>query len=159
MKISILTTLGTIGGIIASCFGGWTTATATLLIFMLIDYITGILDALIFKNSTKTESGTLSSKVGFKGLCKKGMILLFLLIGYRLDLTIGTNYIKDSLCIAFIANELLSITENATLMGFPTPQIILNVLDILKQKSKGCGENDTIQTENNTTITDDKVIK
>lgn len=135
MKTTILSILGVIGGTITTLFGGWNTATATLFIFMLIDYLTGFIDALIFKNSPKTETGGLSSKVGFKGIAKKVMIIFFLLIGYRLDLTIGTTYIKDSICIAFIANELLSITENATLMGFPTPIVITNAIDILKQKS------------------------
>ena len=136
MKTSFLTSIGAIGGAVTTfLFGGWNTATTTLFIFMLIDYVTGFIDALIFKNSPKTETGGLSSKVGYKGLCKKVMNIFFLLIGYRLDLTIGTSYIKDSICIAFIANELLSITENATLMGFPTPVFITNAIDILKQKS------------------------
>jgi toxin secretion/phage lysis holin len=136
MKTTFLTITGAIGGAVTTfLFGGWNTATATLFIFMVIDYLTGILDAVIFKNSPKTETGGLSSKVGFKGICKKVMIIFFLLIGYRLDLTIGTTYIKDGICIAFIANELLSITENATLMGFPTPPFIVNAIDILKQKS------------------------
>lgn len=131
-KIMILS--GTIGSIISNLFGGWTASTTTLFIFMIIDYLTGVLDALIFKNSPKTETGGLSSKVGFKGIAKKGMILFFLLIGYRLDLLMNTNYIRDCLCIAFIVNELVSITENATLMGFPTPSIITNAIDILKKK-------------------------
>lgn len=136
MKTTFLTAIGATGATITTfLFGGWNTATATLLIFMVLDYATGVLDALIFKNSPKTETGGLSSKVGFKGICKKIMIIFFLLIGYRLDLTIGTSYIKDGICIAFIANELLSITENATLMGFPTPPFITNAIDILKQKS------------------------
>lgn len=135
MKATIITITGAIGGAFTTLFGGWNTATTTLFIFMIIDYFTGFIDALIFKNSPKTETGGLSSKVGYKGIAKKVMIIFFLLIGYRLDLTIGTSYIKDSICIAFIANELLSITENATLMGFPTPVIITNAIDILKQKS------------------------
>lgn len=135
MKTTALTIIGAIGGAFTTLIGGWNTATATLFIFMVIDYFTGFIDALIFKNSPKTETGGLSSKVGYKGLAKKVMIIFFLLIGYRLDLTIGTSYIKDSICIAFIANELLSITENATLMGFPTPVFITNAIDILKQKS------------------------
>ena len=135
MKTTILTTTGLVGGAITTLFGGWTTATATLFIFIVIDYFTGILNALIFKNSDKTMTGGLSSKVGFKGISKKIMIILFLLVAYRLDLTIGTTYIKDSVCIAFICNEVVSITENATLMGFPVPAFITNAIDILKQKS------------------------
>lgn len=126
---------GVIGASITNIFGGWTTSTTTLFIFMFIDYFTGIIDAMIFKNSPKTETGGLSSKVGFRGIAKKGMIFFFLLIGYRLDLTLNTNYIRDALCIAFIVNELVSITENATLMGFPTPTIIVNAIDILKKRS------------------------
>ena len=137
MKLErIMFACGLIGSAITNLFGGWTTATTTLFIFMIIDYVTGVLDAMIFKNSPKTETGGLSSKVGFKGIAKKGMIIFFLLIGYRLDLTMNTNYIRDCLCIAFIINELVSITENATLMGFPTPSIITNAIDILKKKSE-----------------------
>ena len=81
MKTSLLTTIGAFGGALTTIlFGGWNTATATLFIFMAIDYLTGVLNALIFKNSDKTITGGLSSKVGFKGICKKLMIILFLLI-------------------------------------------------------------------------------
>lgn len=136
MKTTILSITSAIGGAMTTyLFGGWNTATITLFIFMIIDYFTGVLDALIFKNSPKTETGGLSSKVGFKGICKKLMIILYLLIAYRLDLTVGSSYIKDSVCIFFICNELISITENATLMGFPTPSFITSAIDILKQKS------------------------
>jgi toxin secretion/phage lysis holin len=136
MKLEkLITIIGVIGGGVTQMFGGWTTATTTLFIFMVIDFFTGFVDALIFKNSDKTETGGLSSKVGYRGLAKKVMILLFLLIGYRLDLTLNTHYIKDGICIAFIVNELVSITENATLMGFPTPSLITDAIDILKKKT------------------------
>ena len=86
-----LTIIGTMGSIIASFFGGWTEALTTLLIFMLIDYLTGLIVAGVFHNSKKTESGALESRAGFKGLCRKGAILLFVLVGYRLDLAVGTS--------------------------------------------------------------------
>jgi toxin secretion/phage lysis holin len=88
----------------------------------------------VFHQSPKTATGTLESRTGFKGLIRKGMILLFVWVGYRLDLTVGTTYIKDAVCIAFIANELLSIVENAGLMGIPIPAVITNAIDILKKK-------------------------
>ena len=72
-----------------------------------------------------------------KGLIRKAMILLFVLIGFRLDLAMGVTYIKDAVCIAFIANELISIVENAGLMGIPIPAIITNAIDILKKKGDG----------------------
>lgn len=136
MKNMICTTIGMVGSAIASCFGGWTAAMTTLLIFMVIDYITGLVVAGVFHKSKKTENGALESKAGFKGLCKKGMILLFVLIGYRLDLAIGTAYIKDAVCIGFMVNELISIIENAGLMGISVPTPITKAIDILKDKNE-----------------------
>lgn len=134
MKNTICTIVGIIGSFIASLFGGWTASLTTLLIFMGIDYLTGLIVAGVFYNSPKTDTGALESRAGFKGLIRKFMILLFVLIGYRLDLAVGTTYIRDAVCIAFIANELLSIVENAGLMGIPIPAVITNAIDILKKK-------------------------
>ena len=126
--------IGCIGSFVASFFGGWSLAIETLLIFMSIDYMTGLLVAGLFNNSTKTDTGGLKSSIGFKGLCRKGMILLYVLIAHRIDLVIGVDYIKNCICIAFICNELISITENAGLMGIPVPNIISKCIDVLKQK-------------------------
>ena len=134
MKNAICTSIGVVGSFIASLFGGWTASLTTLLIFMMIDYVSGLIVAGVFHNSPKTETGALESRAGFKGLIRKFMILLFVLIGYRLDVAVGTTYIKDAVCIAFIANELLSIVENAGLMGIPIPAVITNAIDILKKK-------------------------
>ena len=133
-KNIFLTIIGTVGSLVASLFGGWTEALTTLLIFMLIDYITGLIVAGVFHRSQKTATGALESRAGFKGLCRKGVILLFVLIGYRLDLTVGTTYIRDAVCIAFIANELISIVENAGLMGIPIPVVIKKAIDVLENK-------------------------
>ena len=138
MKSSILAGIGMMGSLIASCFGGWDAALSTLLTFMLIDYVTGLITAGVFRKSPKTESGTLESRAGFKGLCRKGTMLLFVLIGYRLDLLIGEAYVRDAVCIAFIANELISIIENAGLMGIPIPAVISNAIDILHGKGEKC---------------------
>lgn len=140
MKNIFITIVGTVGSLIASFFGGWTEALTTLLIFMLIDYVTGLLVAGVFHKSMKTESGALESRAGFKGLCRKGAILLFVLIGYRLDLVVGTSYIRDAVCIAFVANELISIVENAGLMGIPIPTVITKAIDVLKSKAEPKGE-------------------
>lgn len=127
--------IGAVGGCIASFFGGWTAGMTTLMIFMAIDYISGLIVAGVFSNSQKSENGALESRAGWKGLCRKGMTLLIVLIAYRLDLLIGTNYIRDAVVIGFCVNELLSITENAGLMGLPLPPIITRALDILKTKA------------------------
>ena len=137
MKQTICTIIGAVGSAIAAAFGGWDSGLVTLLIFMALDYISGLIVAGVFKNSTKTASGTLESRAGWKGLCRKCMTLLFVLVAYRLDLIIGTNYIRDAVIIAFIANELISLTENAGLMGVPLPAIIMKVIDVLQKKSEG----------------------
>ena len=136
MKELICTTAGLIGSGIACLLGGWDSALATLLIFMIIDYITGLTVAGVFHASTKTDSGTLESRAGFKGLCRKGMVLLFVLVAYRLDLAIGTDYIRDAVIIGFMTNELISIVENAGLMGIPLPPVIKTAIDVLTKKGE-----------------------
>ncbi len=126
---------GTVGGIIAELFGGWNSDITTLVIFMCIDYITGLTVAAVFKKSQKTDSGALSSKVGFAGLCKKGVMMLAVLVAHRLDLLIGTSYIRTATVIGFCCSELVSIIENAGLMGVPLPDVIVKAIDILKNKS------------------------
>lgn len=130
----ISTILGVIGGAVAAMFGGWTSSLTTLLIFMGIDYFTGLIVAGVFHNSNKSETGALQSKAGWKGLCRKGITLLIVLVACRLDLTLNTTFIRDAAVIAFIVNELVSIVENAGLMGIPIPRAITNGIDILKKR-------------------------
>ncbi|MDD6589978.1 MAG: phage holin family protein [Anaerobutyricum hallii] len=135
MKEGLCTGIGVVGGFIASLFGGWDAALITLLMFMAIDYISGLIVAGVFHNSNKTETGTLESKAGWKGLCRKCMTLLFVLIAYRLDLALGVAYIRDAVIIGFMANELISIVENAGLMGLPLPAVITKAIDVLTKKA------------------------
>ena len=129
------TIIGFIGSFFSQLFGGWSTELGTLIIFMVIDFILGICVAAFFHNSDKSNTGALSSGAGFKGLCKKCATLLMILVGYRIDLTLGTDYVKSTCIIAFIVVELISIIENLGLMSVPIPQIIMKSIDILKQKS------------------------
>ncbi len=103
--------------------------------FMVADYITGLIVAGVFHKSKKSENGALESHVGWKGLCKKGVTLLFVLIAYRLDLALNLDFIRNTVIIGFMANELISITENAGLMGAPVPKVLLKAIDILTQKA------------------------
>ncbi|MBR2867870.1 MAG: phage holin family protein [Clostridia bacterium] len=135
MKHIALFSAGAVGSVIASFFGGWSAAMTTLLIFMTIDYVSGLIVAGVFHNSTKTETGALESRAGLKGLCRKGAMLLIVLIACRLDIMLTTAYVKDMVCIAFILNELISIVENFGLMGVPIPQIIVKAIDLLKKKN------------------------
>ena len=136
-KITLLTVIGAIGSFIANLFGGWTSDLVTLIIMMGIDFTMGLLIAAIWKKSEKSKTGALSSWSAWKGLCRKGVSLLFVLIAYRLDLALGVNYIRTAVIIGFIINELISITENAGIMGVPIPGVITKAIDMLKQKSEG----------------------
>ena len=132
--------IGIVGATITTLFGGWSVGLTTLVIFMTVDYISGLLVAGVFKASPKSKSGALSSKVGYKGLCKKGMSLLIVLIAYRLDLLVGTNYIRDAVVIGFCVNELISIVENAGLMGIPLPPILIKTIDVLVNREEKLNE-------------------
>ena len=136
MKQTLCAIWGLIGSAIASFFGGWDAGLATLLIFMAIDYVSGLVVAGVFHTSNKTNSGSLESRAGWKGLCRKCMTLLFVLVAYRLDLVIGTNYIRDAVIIAFIANETISLVENAGLMGIPLPAVIIKAIDVLQKRTE-----------------------
>lgn len=136
MKEGLCTMIGITGSFIASLFGGFDAAMVTLLIFMAVDYLSGIVVAGVFKKSQKTANGALESGAGWKGLCRKGMTLVIVLIAVRLDIVIGTTYIRDAVCIAFIANETISIVENAGLMGVPIPAAITKAIEVLKDKTE-----------------------
>lgn len=137
IKISLMTAIGLAGSFIATLFGGWDTALRTLILFMAVDYITGLMVAGVFKNSTKTKTGALQSKAGWKGLCKKGMTLFIVLVAYRLELMVGSEFIRNAVIIAYIVNETISIIENAGLMGIKIPQALQKGIDILAQKTEG----------------------
>jgi toxin secretion/phage lysis holin len=139
MKHTLLAIVGIIGSMISNLLGGWDMALQTLIIFMAVDYITGLVVAGVFKKSTKSESGALESKAGYKGLAKKGMTLLIVLVATRLDLIIGSNFIRDAVIIGYIVNEAVSIIENAGLMGLPVGKTLTNAIDILKRKGEENG--------------------
>ncbi len=134
LKEMLITLCGVIGSFISTMFGGWDDGMATLIIFMAIDYITGLILAGVFKKSPKSETGALQSKAGLIGLCKKGLMLAIVLVAVRLDLVIGTTFIRDATIIAFISNETISIIENCGIIGIPIPKPIAKGIDILKQK-------------------------
>ena len=136
IKAKLCTVIGLVGSFLASIVGGWDTGMKTLITFMVIDYVSGLIVAGVFHNSTKTETGTLESRAGFKGLCRKGMTLLYVIVACKLDMIIGTNYIRDVVVIGFVANETISITENLGLMGVPMPSVIKKAIDILTKKTE-----------------------
>lgn len=148
MKDGICTAIGVVGSTIASYFGGFDAALITLLIFMIVDYATGLIVAGVFHKSEKTESGALESRAGWKGLCRKGVSLLVVLVACRLDTIMGSNFIRDATVIAFIANETISIIENAGLMGVPIPSVITKAIEVLKKKADTEKEDDDNGSDN-----------
>ena len=141
MKNTICMVLGMAGALIANAFGGWDAALVTLVIFMAVDYVTGLIVAGVFRRSKKTESGALESRAGFKGLCRKGGVLLLVLVATRLDLILGVDFVRDAVCIGFTANELISIVENAGLMGIPIPKALTKAIDVLQEKADEATDN------------------
>lgn len=139
MKIKICSILGIVGSVIVTALGGWDAGLATLMIFMGADYISGLVIAGVFKKSPKSDTGSLESRAGWKGLCRKCMTLLFVLVAYRIDLVIGVDYIRDAVVIAFLTNELISLVENAGLMGVPIPAVIIKSIEVLKSKAESEG--------------------
>lgn len=134
LKTAAISIFGAIGGFIVQLLGGWTGDMKTLVIFMATDLIMGFLIAGVWKKSGKSSTGALNSISMWKGLCRKGVSLLIVLVAHQLDCTMGTEYIRSAVIIAFIVNELISIVENAGIMGVPIPKVVIKAIDVLKQK-------------------------
>lgn len=136
MKTGFCTAIGFLGSAIASLFGGWNTGMTTLLVFMAIDYISGIIVAGVFHKSAKSATGALESRAGLKGLCRKCFMLLMVLVAARLDVVMELSIICNAVIIAFITNETISIIENAGLMGIPIPSVLTRAIEVLKSKAE-----------------------
>ena len=133
----IIKALAAVAGAVLGLFGEWTNLHTILVVLMLIDYVTGCVVAALGR-SPKTESGGLSSKVGFVGLAKKGFIMAIVLLATMLDRALGNTSLmfqSTALCY-YIANEGLSILENAGLLGVPYPAKLRKALESLREKDK-----------------------
>jgi len=133
VKAGVAGIIGVVGGIAIGLLGGWDMALQTLLMLMVLDYGSGLLLAGVFHKSKKTETGSLSSTVGWKGISKKVMTLVFVLVGAQIDKLMGIDTVRYGIIIAYIVIEGVSLVENAGLMGMPVPKILLNAIDILKK--------------------------
>lgn len=134
MKESICTALGVLGAGIAWAFGGWDAAMTALVVCICVDYISGSIVALVFHKSSKTETGAYNSAYGIKGLFKKCLMLLFVLVAVQIDRLMGADYVRDAVCIGFCSNEILSIVENLGIAGIPMPSAVTKALDQLRKK-------------------------
>ena len=121
-----------IGAWIAQIYGGWTQAMTALVVFVIADVATGLLCGLA-KKSPNTAGGGLSSKVMREGAAKKVEIFFILLIAAWLDIAMHVTIWKDAACIYYIAEEGLSILENAGALGLPIPDKLKNAIEALKK--------------------------
>lgn len=132
----------TIGGFIGWFLGGCDGLLYALLVFIVIDYITGVMCAI--------ENHELSSEIGFKGIFRK--VLIFLLVGIAnvVDVNvIGTgSVLRAAVCFFYISNEGLSILENAAILGLPIPEQLKKVLKQIKNRG---GDEKQINTKKSTT--------
>lgn len=134
MKQKICGWIGAVGGVAAAWLGGWNAALGALLCCMAVDYATGLIVAGVFHASPKSQGGGLESNVGWKGLARKFVTLLIVLVSNQMDILLGVSYLRDAVIIGFCANEVISILENAGLMGLPIPQPLVDAIDQLKNK-------------------------
>lgn len=119
---------------LSNMLGGWDITLQSLICFMAIDYITGLIVAGVFHKSGKSQSGTLESRAGFKGLLRKCSILFLVLLGVMLDKYTGRALVRPAVCLFFIGNEGLSILENIGLMGVQYPEFLKNMLEVIKKE-------------------------
>ena len=135
LKNGALAALATLGTLLSKAFGGWDIALQLLIGAMALDYLTGLIVAAVFKKSKKSKSGALSSNAGFRGLLKKGGILLVVLVAAMLDRLLDVSFVRTAAATFFVANEALSILENAGMMGVPMPKFLPKMLEALRDKA------------------------
>ena len=134
MKDTFFSTLTAIGaGVASTLLGGWDKSLEILLIFIIMDYITGV--AAAFKTKT------LKSSVGFEGLMKKGAIFLIVILAAQLDRITGNaaGVFRTSTAFFFIANDGLSIMENVGEMGVKLPGFLTKALTKLRDEQDTSG--------------------
>lgn len=136
VKNILLAIASGIGGIFCEFLGGWDMFLRALVTFMVIDYFTGLMVALVFHNSQKTKNGGASSKEGYKGIVKKICILCMVGVAVAIDNISGTHYIRSTTIFFFLGNEGLSILENVGLMGVKYPAFLKKALEAIKEKDE-----------------------
>lgn len=131
-------------GFVAGLYGGFSESLRVLMIFMVVDYVLGCACAFAGK-SNKTESGHFWSRVAFLGILRKGVVMLVVLVAAQLDRAINlggmstgsSTMFRTAATFFYIANEGMSIVENAGLLGVPIPKPLRQALEMLRDKSEG----------------------
>ena len=135
--IVLCSAIGITGSIIAEALGGWDDAIITLIIFMAIDFVMGLLCALVFGKSDKSANGALSSAACWRGLVKKVCTLLIVVMSHYIDVIADLSFVRNAIVIAFCVAEAISICETAGLMGIlpeGVQKVLTKAIDILKNK-------------------------
>ena len=134
MKEYVSTYVGVAAGVLSWMVGGLDTPILALVICMGADYVTGLIVAGVFHKSPKTPGGGLDSRVGWKGLARKFVTLLIVVVSNLADVMLELGYLRDAVLAAFCANECISILENAGLMGIRIPGFLRSALEKLGQE-------------------------
>lgn len=131
-------------GIAGFLWGGLDGLLRALLVFMVVDYVTGIAAAFREKK--------LNSETGFSGILRKGVMLLLVAMGNVLDTQVlggGSSTFRSAVIGFYLANEGLSILENAGRLGVKWPKVLAKALEQLRHEDDGCDENvDKMSSEN-----------
>ena len=134
MKETVSTVFGIAAGVVSWLAGGIDLPIVALIVCMAVDYLTGLIVAGVFHTSPKTAGGGLDSRVGWKGLARKFVTLLIVVVGNLADVLLGQCCIRDAVVIGFCANECISILENAGLMGIRVPRVLADALEKLNRE-------------------------
>lgn len=134
IKNMVLAACAAAGSAAAHALGGWDAVMRVLVALMAADYLTGTAVAALWRRSPKSETGALDSRAGFRGLAKKGTVLLVVWLGHMLDAAMGTDYVRTAMILFFCGNEGLSLLENLGLMGVPFPALLRQTLEALRDK-------------------------
>ena len=124
-----------VGGWLGYFLGGCDGLLIALIVFVVADYITGIMCAVTDRK--------LNSEVGFKGICRKVIIFMLVTIAHVIDVTVIAtgSVLRTAVTFFYLANEGLSVTENAAHLGLPIPETLKEVLEQLHERAeKGSGE-------------------
>lgn len=140
MKFCALAALSALGTLVTRALGGWDGALRLLVLLMAVDYLLGVTVALWFHTSPKTAGGRLSSAAGFRGIAKKGAMLLLVLIAAALDRALGTDAARLGVIYFLAGNEGVSILENVGCMGVPLPPALQNAFELLYQGKERHGD-------------------
>ena len=140
MKEHAAAAIGIAAGMVSWLVGGFDTPILALIICMGADYVTGLIVAGIFHASPKTAGGGLDSRVGWKGLARKFVTVLIVVVANLADVLLGLHYIRDAVIAAFCANECISILENAGLMGIRIPRVLTEALEKLGEEGEHAEE-------------------